>query len=215
MSSRQLIVAFLAAVALVAPRVAHAAELKIAYVDLKRAFDEVEEGKVAKAKLEAARDAKQKEIDRDQEALRKEKEAFEKEADTFTKQSAAMNDAARTAKGTELTKKQSELQRKLVELQQRFEKGRAELGQQEREILGGILNKMHPIIGTIAQRDGFTYVFEKTDSGMLYEPPSMDLTNELIRLYNEKNKVTGSTPAATTGKKTDTPNAKKSDTPKN
>jgi outer membrane protein len=191
MSSRQFVVAVLAAAALVAPRVAHAAELKIAYVDLQRAFAEVEEGKIAKAKLEAARDAKQKEIDKEQEVLRKEKETFEKQMGTMT-------EATRTQKGTEL-------QKKLYDLQQRFEKGRAELTQQERDILGSILGKMQPIIATIAQRDSFTMVFEKTDSGLLYAPPSLDLTNELIRLYNEKNKVTGSTPASTTGKKSDAP----------
>ena len=54
---------------------------------------------------------------------------------------------------------------------------------------------MQPIITSIAQRDGFTMVFEKTDSGLLYAPPSLDLTNELIRLFNEKNKVAGAAPA--------------------
>ena len=207
MPSRQLFVALLAAASLFAPRIAGAAELKLAYVDLQRAFAEVEEGKAAKAKLEQMRDAKQKEIDKEQEALRKEKEAFEKEGENFAKQSGTMTETARGTKGAELGKKQAELQKKLYDLQQKFEKGRADLAQNERETLGGILSKMQPIIGTIAQRDGFTMVFEKTDSGLLYAPASLDLTNELIRLYNEKNKVTaaGTTPASTTPKKTDAP----------
>jgi outer membrane protein len=197
MPSRQFLVALLAAVSLIAPRAAGAADLKLAYVDLQRAFAEVEEGKVAKAKLEQMRDAKQKEIDKEQEVLRKEKETFEK-------QMATMTEATRQQKGTEL-------QKKLFELQQRFEKGRSDLSQNEREILSGILGKMQPIIATIAQRDGFTMVFEKTDSGLLFAPASLDLTNELIRLYNEKNKVTGTTPASTTS----TPAPKKTtDAPK-
>ena len=186
MSSRQLLVPLLAGLSLLAPRVARAAELKIAYVDLQRAFAEVDEGKAAKARLEQMRDAKQKEIDKEQEVLKKEK-------DTFEKQMGTMTDAARTQQGTEL-------QKKLYDLQQRFEKGRAELAQTERETLSGILGKMQPIIQTIAQRDGFTMVFEKTDSGLLYAPASLDLTNELIRLFNEKNKVAGAA-ASTTPKK--------------
>jgi outer membrane protein len=183
MPSRQMLVALLAGLSLLAPRIAHAAELKIAYVDLQRAFAEVDEGKAAKAKLETMRDAKQKELDKEQEVLKKEK-------DTFEKQMATMTDSARQQQGTEL-------QKKLYDLQQRFEKGRAELAQTERETLSGILTKMQPIIQTIAQRDGFTMVFEKTDSGLLYAPASLDITNELIRLFNEKYKVAGGTPTST------------------
>ena len=189
MSSRQILVVLLATVSLLAPRVAHAAELKIAYVDLQRAFAEVDEGKAAKARLEQLRDAKQKEIDKDQEQLKKEKETFDRQASTMT-------DATRQQQG-------SELQKKLLELQQRFEKGRAELAQKERETLSGILAKMQPIITGIAQHDGFTMVFEKTDSGLLYAPASLDITNELIRQYNEKNKVSA-TPASTSSKKSST-----------
>ncbi len=192
MPSRQMLVALLAGLSLLAPRIAHAAELKIAYVDLQRAFAEVDEGKAAKAKLEQMRDAKQKELDKEQEALKKEK-------DTFEKQMATMTDSARQQQGTEL-------QKKLYDLQQRFEKGRAELAQTERETLSGILGKMQPIIQTIAQRDGFTMVFEKTDSGLLYAPASLDITNELIRLFNEKYKATGGT-SSSTKKSSATPTA--------
>jgi outer membrane protein len=195
MSSRQLLMALLASLTLVAPRLAHAAELKIAYIDLQRAFAEVDEGRAAKARLEQIRDAKQKEIDKEQEALKKEKETYEK-------QMATMTEATRGQQG-------SELQKKFLDLQQRFEKGRAELAQNERETLGGILAKMQPIITTIAQRDGFTMIFEKTDSGLLFAPASLDVTNDLIRIFNEKNKVTAT---AASSKKTDSP--KKSDTPK-
>ena len=194
MPSRQMLVALVAGLSLLAPGIAHAAELKIAYVDLQRAFAEVDEGKAAKAKLEQMRDAKQKEIDKEQEVLKKEK-------DTFEKQMGTMTDAARTQQGTEL-------QKKLYDLQQRFEKGRAELAQTERETLSGILGKMQPIIQGIAQRDGFTMVFEKTDSGLLYAPPSLDITNELIRQFNEKSKAGGtatSTPAKKSTTATTTP----------
>lgn len=192
MSSRQILVAALATFSLLAPRVARAAELKIAYVDLQRAFAEADEGKAAKARLEGLRDAKQKDIDKEQEALKKEKE-------TFDKQVATMTEATRNQQG-------SELQKKFLDLQQRFEKGRAELAQNERETLSGILAKMQPIIQTIAQRDGFTMVFEKTDSGLLYAPASLDITNELIRLFNEKYKVT-STTSSTSKKSSATPTA--------
>jgi len=194
MPSRQTFMALLATVSFVVPSLAHTAEQKIAYVDYNRAFLEVDEGKAAKAKLEGMRDAKQKEIDKEQEALKKER-------DTFEKQMSTMTEATRIQQGTEL-------QRKVADLQQRFEKGRAELAQIERETASGIFERMQPILNAIATRDGFSLVLEK--STVMYGPASLDVTNELIRMYNEKNKVsataaTSKTPASTTPKKSDTP----------
>lgn len=48
MSSRLIVVPLLATVSLAAPRVAHAGDVKLAYVDLQRAFAEVDEGRLAK-----------------------------------------------------------------------------------------------------------------------------------------------------------------------
>ena len=51
-------------------------------------------------------------------------------------------------------------------------------------------------------------VFEKTDSGLVYAPPSLDLTNELVRLYNDQNKGKAAAKADAPGA------AKKADAPK-
>ena len=158
---------------LAAPSVVRA-ELKLGYVDLQRALQEVEEGRAAKARLQGMVEAKQKEIDREQEGLRKEKELLDKQA-------SAMSEETRV-------QRQTELQKKIVELTQKLEKGRQDMGTKERSELQAIFAKMDPIIATLAQREGMTMVFEKTDSGLVFAPPSLDLTNELVRLYNDQYK---------------------------
>jgi len=194
MSFRRLMVAVATVVPLTLS-VAARAEAKFGYVDLQRALGEVEEGKAAKARLEAMKEQKQKELDKAQEDLKKEKDVFDKQAATMTEQ-------VRNEKG-------ASLQKKLIELQQTFEKGRAELAQKQNEEIQAIFGKMTPIITAIAQREGFTMVFERNDAGLIYAPPSLDLTNELVRIYNDQNKSkAGATPAS--AKKSDTP-AKKSD----
>lgn len=159
--------------ALAASSVARA-ELKLGYVDLQRALQEVEEGRAAKARLQSMLESKQKEIDREQEGLRKEKELLDKQA-------SAMSEEARV-------QRQNELQKKVVELTQKWEKGRQDMGAKERSELQAIFAKMDPIIATLAQREGMTMVFEKSDSGLVFAPPSLDLTNELVRLYNDQYK---------------------------
>jgi outer membrane protein len=91
-----------------------------------------------------------------------------------------------------------------MELAQDWDKRKQEMANKERTELQAIFGKMDPIIAQIAVREGFTMVFEKTDSGLVYAPASLDITNELVRLYNDQNK-----PGA---KKTS--DAPKSDAPK-
>ena len=56
------------------------AQIKLAYVDLQRALQEVDEGRQAKARLQALLDTNQKDIDKRQEALRKESETLQKQS---------------------------------------------------------------------------------------------------------------------------------------
>ncbi len=174
MTVRSWIKALAAILPMTLPAVAKAADIKLGYVDLQRALVEVEEGRAAKKRLQVLLESKQKEIDKEQEGLRKEKELLDKQA-------SAMNQET-------LVQKQTDLQKKLFELAQKWEKGKQEMATKERTELQAIFQKMDPIIAQIAQREGFTMVFEKTDSGLVYAPGSLDLTNELVRLYNDKNK---------------------------
>ena len=153
------------------------AELKVGYVDLQRALQEVEEGRNAQTRLKGMLEGKQKDLDREQEGLRKEKELLDKQA-------SAMSEEVRM-------QKQTELQKKLFDLAQKWEKGKQEMAAKQQEELQVIFKKMDPIIAGIAQREGLTLVFEKQDSGLVYAPPSLDLTNELVRIYNDQYRSAG------------------------
>jgi hypothetical protein len=61
---------------------------------------------------------------------------------------------------------------------------------------------MRGIITSIAQKEGFTMVLDA--GGIAYAPDSLDLTPQLVRTYNEQNKVAKAgtpAPAATPAKK--------------
>jgi hypothetical protein len=49
-------------------------------------------------------------------------------------------------------------------------------------------------------------VFDKSSSGLAWAPPALDLTNELIRMYNAQFKAAGGA-AATAPKASDAPKA--------
>ena len=148
------------------------AELKIGYVDLQRALLEVNDAKQAKTRLQSIADEWKKKFDQEQNDLMKEKDAFEK-------QMSAMSVDARTQKQTDLGKR-------ALELGQRLEKQKADLAQKEQTEMQAIFAKMHPIIASIAEREKMTFIFEKNEAGILYAPSYLDITNELVRLYNDQ-----------------------------
>jgi outer membrane protein len=174
-----LLAAALAALVSAAP--ARAAEVKLGYVDLQRALNEIEEGKTAKASLKREFDQKQKLLDEKQAEFNRLRGEFEKQASVL-------------AEGPR-KERQEDLDRRFLDLQSTFAQLQKELSERERDLTRGIFDKMGVIIRETAEAEGFTVVLERNDSGLLYAPAALDLTNELIRKYNARHKG-GAAPAA-------------------
>jgi len=153
------------------------AELKLGYVDLQKALAEVGEGREAKARLKGQQDRNRAELESERDRLTSDKLVLDKQA-------SMMSEEVRV-------QRYAELQKRMVDVAQRAEKKQTELAEKERVELRKIFDKMDPIISGIAQRDALAMVFEKTDSGLVYAPSSMDLTPELVRTYNERYPVKG------------------------
>ena len=163
---------------------ARANDFKAAYVDIQRAVQEVDEGKAARTRLQSFAQDKQKAVEKEQTSLRA-------DVDAFQKQSSTMADDARR-------KKEDELQKRSYEFAQKADKLRAELADQERKELSTIFPKLEKLLGDIATREGLTMVFDKSNSGLAWAPPALDLTNELIRTYNNTYKLAAApTPTGT------------------
>jgi len=153
------------------------ADVKLGYVDLQRALAEVGEGIQAKAKLKSEIDKKKADFEAEQRKLRE-------DGMILDRQSSAMSEEVRT-------EKLKELQGRLMQITEKGQKLQVEFVEKERVELKKIFDKMDPIVAGIAEREGLAMVFEKTDSGLVYAPKQMDLTNELVRTYNEKYPVKG------------------------
>jgi outer membrane protein len=162
------------------------AEQKLAYVDLQRALNEIEEGKAAKANLKREFDQKQKMLD-------DKKAEFDRLRADFEKQSMVMSEQARKDKQAELERKGGELQGFFVQLQK-------ELSEREREATRGIFEKMHAIVREIADSEGVSLVVQA--EALVYASPSLDITTELVRKYNARHKAGASSGAkGASGKK--------------
>lgn len=144
-------------------------DAKVAYVDLQRALNEVEEGAAAKSKLKTEFDEKQRLLDEKQNKLK----ALKEELDA--RQMMMKEDVKQ--------QKMAELQQQLLEVQQTYFTMQQELTQKEGAVTGEIFKKMGIILQSMGREGEYDIIMEK--SAALYAKPHLDLTNELIRRYNK------------------------------
>jgi len=158
-----------------APIRASAAEPPLlGYVNLQRAILEVDEGKRAKANLQKTFEKKQSELSKRENELKALKEAIEKQ--TVVKDDAASR------------QQKIEFQTKLMELQQTFMKEQQELQASEAKELSAITDKMRVVIQEIGKAGNYTLILEIQENRLLHAKPHLNLTNEVIRKYNQKHK---------------------------
>ncbi len=174
------------------------AEPKLGYVDLQRALWEVEDGKAARARLVSLADSSQKALDKEHQALQKDKDEFEKEM-------SKLSPATRNERGTAIEKR-------LFEFNQKVEKTKGEIDAKQRVEIEAILKRLEPIAAVLAEREGMTMIFDKGRSGLVFAPASLDVTNELIRMYNDQFRDSKPVAAAPTPKPGKSP--PKKDAPK-
>ena len=177
-------------------RTAHAQEaLKIGYVDLQRALMETEDGRKARADLKKVFDQKQKELDEQQTQLKSAMEDLEKKRTLLP---------AEKVRATE-----AEIQGKLQKVQQTYMRHQQDLSGKEQEATGKIFERMQRIIAKIATTENLTMVFDRTQAGLIFAKPHLDLTNEVIRRYNSGEGKEGGSTAAKPGAKPAAPAAPK------
>lgn len=149
---------------------AAAKEVKLGFVDMQRALLEVEEGKTAKARLEKMKTERQGKLDAQQTELKKLKEDLDRQKEFM--------------KPEVREQKEQEFRQKLGELQMTYAQLQKELAEEEAKLTKDIFARMARILAKVGQDEGFTMVFEKTESSLLWAERSLDLTNELIRRFN-------------------------------
>lgn len=163
----------LAVLFIFAAQQAFAAEqtLKIGVVDLIKALNESDSGKKAKGDLEILIKTKQAAIDEKGKEIEKLKNDLEK-------QSSVLSAEARKAKEDELEKLIREYQRVVTDSQNDVKK-------KEAEFTGDILKDLRAIIEKMGQEGGYTMIIENAEGIILYSKPEQNLTEQVIKKYNE------------------------------
>ena len=149
---------------------AAAQQLSIAVIDVQRVVTESDPGKQALQKLKELQDAKMDEGRSLQQTLAGLQEQMAKQRFTLSEERLA-----------EMTKQLEDGQ---IALQRFQDDAERELDEARRRELGGLEGRIIPVINQVGVERGFTVIFNKFQSGLVYADDSVDITDEVIRRFN-------------------------------
>jgi outer membrane protein len=173
----------MAVVALAAPVFAQNTPARVAVVDVQKVLTQSTAGKAAYEKLRKMQD------DRVTKAKSMDEEMRKLDADLATKRLSLSED-----KLAEMTK---QLADKKISMQRYAQDADREIGEARDRELQALQVKIEPVIDAIGKEMGLALIFNKFESGLVYASEAIEITDTVIKRFNEA----AGTPAATPAKK--------------
>lgn len=158
---------------LLTPVFSYSQENKIGIIDLQMVIANSRAGKAAKSAFEA--EFKQK-----QQIIESKSSQLESMKNEFIQNGPVMNEVTRKQKAEQIDRLDKELQRSRADF-------RDELQKRDYELLEKILKDLDGILQSIGKSGGFTLIIEKTEGGVIYASPTIDITQQVIQAYDAKN----------------------------
>lgn len=158
---------FLAAAPAPAQQPAAASGIKIAVIDTERILLTSATGKKALADLKKLQEAKEGE------ARTKQQEIKDLQA--------KLTDGRLSLAQDKLSEMEKQLEEKIVGLRRFQEDANAELGKKRDQVLAAIDQKVMPVINQVGKEMGYTLIFRKFESGLIYADEAVDITASIIQ----------------------------------
>lgn len=150
------------------------AATRIAFVDIQRVLARSSAGVAAREQLEKEKATMQKQVDTQRVELEKLREEIEKKGQLLSA------DARR--------EKQDQLERKVRDARRLVDDLQATLQKKEEALLAKVLQDVSGLIQKVGKERGYAMVLERQRSSILYASPESDLTDEVIRAYDDESK---------------------------
>lgn len=148
--------------------------LKIAYVDMQKALNYCEAGKEAKRQMTL-------EVEKMKKVFAGKQKELEKIKDDLEKRGSVLSENVRREKDRDYQTKLRDLQR----LQKDYED---DLRRKDREFTERILKNVEVIIKQMGEEGKYTVILEKNQPTILFISNSLDLTEEVIKRIDQKQK---------------------------
>ena len=141
--------------------------IKIAVIDTEKILLGSNTGKKALADLKKLQEAKETE------GRTKQQEIKDLQA--------KLTDGRLSLSQDKLSEMEKQLEEKVVSLRRFQEDANAELGKKRDQVLAQVDQKVMPVINQIGKEMGYTLIFRKFESGLIYADEAVDITNQIIQ----------------------------------
>jgi len=155
------------------PALAQSGSVKVAVIDVERILTESSRGKAALDEIETLRKQKQSEG-----------ENLQKEIVDLRQR---LNEGRLSLSEDKITELQKQLEDKTISLKRFQDDANRELGKKRDQVLKAIEDSVFPVINQIGKEQGYTLIFNKFSSGLVYADEAVDITDEVIARYNQGN----------------------------
>jgi outer membrane protein len=150
-----------------APAARQAGPIKIAVIDTEQILLSSQTGKKALADLKKLQEQKEGELRTRQQEIK----------DLQTK----VADGRLSLAQDKLAEMDKQLEDKVIALRRYQDDATREMNKRKDEVLGGIDAKVMPVINQIGKEMGYTVIFRKFESGLIYADEAVDITPVIIQ----------------------------------
>ena len=150
-----------------------AAGTKIGVIEVQRIVQESAIGKESLARVQKLQQGKQDELTKRQKELRDLEQKIQDQGKSLSEDA--------------MEKAQKDYQGKAVDLKRFQDDAQRELEEAQRKELGDLEKRIMPVINDVAREQGYSLVFNKFNSGLLFaDDKSTDLTEAVITKFNSQ-----------------------------
>ena len=150
---------------------------RIGYIDLARVLARSAAGVAAREQLEREKATMQKEMDVKRVELDRLREELEKKGPLMTPDARRDREEAMERKRRDATRLADDFQR--------------ELGRKEQVLAQKVLQDLTTVIERVGKQKGYYLVLERRGAGVLFSVPEADMTDEIIKAYDQEAAVKG------------------------
>jgi outer membrane protein len=150
---------------------------RIGYIDLARVLARSAAGVAAREQLEREKALMQKEMDAKRSELDRLRDELEKKGSLMTADARRDREEVMERKRRDATRLADDFQR--------------ELGRKEQQLAQKVMQDISGVIERVGKQRGYYLVVERGRAGVLYSAPDADLTDEIIKAYDQESATKG------------------------
>lgn len=150
---------------------ASAAQVKIGFIDPRKAIFSSADGKAAEKSFNAMLEKKQNEI-------RPQRDELQKLEEDFEKQKYVLSESALQGRSLDLARKRRDYERNLKEVEE-------DMQIEQIKLLQPVQERIKDVVAEIGKEKGISLIVDKSMVGVLYFDDSLDLTDLVIEKLNE------------------------------